>query len=556
MNHHDDPDVFDLFDDPQPQQIHAPVPRPAKRRRVRRGSDGGRLALAGVGLSVALMGALGASFIGLGTVVPWLDLDRDDDAPIVSADEPQEPLRTVVDPGASPAERAIDAVIATKLPLSGWDASKVSTSVAATSLGFGCDPKDGLAPAAARSKSFSRPDGSASVAISVRAYPAGGGAVALDGVRAAAASCRDAYLDHVPSAVGHLGTEVAQVSSGRVSALMWRRGDVLISASVSSHGRAASTGAHAEAFTLLDKTLDQSLADVCVNQSAGAAEAGRSPYLSRAGYKGHFATEKVERIDDGTPPAEDRTKKPVVAIPAESLDVPAVGDLPAAPVPAPTIGPDTLPSPEPLPVVPESPEQPALKQNVNYKIEDLDGPGCGWAFTAQEVPAFDFDAENTARERAVARAEKRLDKRWKAWQRAKMRFYRAYDRYRSSVRAYRSYVRQVSKARDAWAVIETARANYRAALASYEAAVVERDEWLADRAVARAQFRAERAACKARPAPAPEPTPTPTTNPRPTPTPEPEMVCPPVRPDILDAEPPTAPASPIPAPEAQLPSTP
>src|SRR5690606_10390856 len=151
-------------------------------------------------------------------------------------------------------------------------------------------------------------------------------------------------------------------------------------------------GTHIDSLSVLDKTLDAALAGVCVDQGATAGDAARSPYLNRSDYAGHFETETVERPASDVLPAEERGKAPVVESPAPVLDVPLVTDLPSVPAPAPTQGPTRIPTPAPVPSLPDAPAKPVLKTDVDYNVEDVEGPGCGWAFTAQVAPVFDHDA--------------------------------------------------------------------------------------------------------------------------------------------------------------------
>lgn len=581
-------DVFDPFPTrtpapPAPAQVHAtPIAtptartenaparaaRPAQPRPVRKPKKvTGRFAVATTLMSLVLVTVLAVSFLGMTSGLPWLDDSGTD--PIAAVDTPQPSIAAISDPGASPAETALGQVISTGLPaLATWDISEVSTSVAAASFGFGCDPRDGLAPVAARSKSFARPDGTATVSVSVRAYPAGGGAVALDGMAAAATDCADAYLDYVPSTVDDLGVDREQIASDRVAALVWRRGDVLVSASVTANRRAGDPGAYADSFALLDEALAGALTDVCLDPAAGAEEAARSPYLDRSTYAGRFATETVERPDSKVKSAEKRSKFPVVPDPAPQVKVPTITDLPVVPSPAPTQGPNRLPAPAPSPTLPTAPAEPTLTAEVSYGVEDPEGPGCGWAFTAQTAPVFDSAAAQADYDKAVAKAQARLDADWRTWQKAKIGYYKAYDSYLKTARTYRAYARQVEEARTAWAAIETARANYYAAVAAWQVTVDVRDAFLADLAAAKTEYAADKAACKAAPTtpatstatptptspttPGQTPTPTPTVDPTPE---DPDLVCPPVRPTILDEPTPSVAPSPTPPAEAQLPGS-
>lgn len=548
-------DVFDPFarrtppPGPLPPQIRPDVTPTSKRsgdgkRRGKKSKAG--LVAAAAGAAAVLVAGLTAMTVMV-SGLPWLSDDDQHAASDIDPVVPEVPVVTASGPVL--AERVLDQVAATELPnLSSWEVSPVSETIAATSFGFGCDPQTGFAPVVSRSRSYT--DASDSVALAVDAYPAGGGAVALEEMRAAAGACTDAYIDPVPTPVADLGVEVERISSDRVSALVWRRGDVVVTASVTRDGRSGDPGAHSHDFEVLDDTLAQALAPVCVNEASTVKDATRSPYLDRGSFKGLMETEDVS-----TPPveelsAEDRTKFPVADIPAPTLDVPEVGDLPVAPVPAPTVGPKRLPAPAASPRPPTAPDEPQGSTTIRFPARDDDGPGCGWAFTAQEVPQFDEVAASVERDAAFTAAQEDLVEQWRTWQKAKMRYYRAHDTYTGEVKTYRAYARQVRKAREAWAVVEAARDTYYDALTVYEAAVEVRDTFLAERAAAKQAYEANRAACAARPKPSP------TASPKPRPKAEPEPVCPAVRPEILDEPVPNAPVSPTPQPQAQLPAAP
>lgn len=505
----------------------APLPARPAVERFRK-----RMLLGSAGLAVGTVAVAAATFLGLQAIFPWLALhpDADDNPPI--PDAPTATARLVSGGDVTPAERVVNEVLGTDLPsFEGWKATDEISTISSPSLGFGCDPKDGLAPVTAASKTVS--NDSTTVTISVRAYPAAGGALAVDGIEEAAHICDAAWVETPTLAPG---IDVTQVRSRHVSTLVWRRGDVLVLVSTNN----GSPSTYSDAVNRLDDTLESALVGSCVDPNAGVEQAPRSPYLNRSRYEGHFRAETVARPPVvGKRTAEDRSTAPVVDIPAPAVTQPVAGDRPPAPYPAPLTGPTTLPD-EVLPaVMPEAPVAPAKSARVARAVPDAAGPGCGWAFTGQVAPAFDSDKAEAAYARAAAKTERRLLRAWRTWQHEKVAYYSAYAAYLEHADVYNTYVLSLAKVRDAWAVIETARSEYYAALAVWQESVTARKEWKIDRAEAKALYEQTIADCAEA-----------ELDPEYDPTLWPE--CPAERPAILDETAPDVPEKPEPSPEAQL----
>lgn len=530
--------------------------------------------------------AAAAVFTALAMLFPWLNPLTGDDADPTGASDtvPAAQARTVGTGGPTPAEGVVEGLINADLPGFGtWDTQRRNASITAPSLGFGCDPKDGLSPTVARSRTYSDETGRETVSVSARAYPAGGGAVALDGITQATDRCEDAWTS-TPGV--DVGIEAVHVESRRVAALVWRRGDVLVTAAVTTAGRAGSPSAHTDALRHLDEVLTEQLRTTCANPDAPAEAAARSPYLNRRNYAGHHKGEKIHRPASSRLPAEETAAAPIVAIPAPAVEQPYAPERPTPPNPLPTAGPTALPT-EVLPATqPDAPTKPRLVAEVKRAIADTVGPGCGWAFTGQQAPNFDAEHADAVFDENVAQAQVRLDRKWNRWQDAKIAYWRAYEQYQTRAAAYLDYLAALEQVAVAWQVIEDARADYYTALADYEQARETLKQWRKDRRKARAEYQAALAECRdlaANPpttnptgnptgSPTSDPTTSPTTGPNPSPTTGPNPAtpnqpvqptqpaapeapqCPPERPDILDEAPPTVPSSPVPAPEAQLPT--
>lgn len=544
-------------------------------------STNGKVTTAMTVLTITLIAALAGSFAIVQSLFPWMTIFNRPDPVAHHAHTAQ--VLDVTSGGPTVAEQALTRALGVAVPelRAGWQEVRPTGGVPGVSFGFGCDPADGLAPVVAQSRSWVQTGASptytatgtatGTLDVSARAYPAGGGAVAFEDMTQAVLGCSSASLS---TSTSNLGVEVVQVSTTKTTSLVWRRGDVLMVATITSHGQPTSADPVVPALTRLDRSLDAALATTCPDQRAGVEEARRSPYVNRKAFYGNYRVEQVQRQDTGEMTAEARTTDPVVPIPGKHFDAPDESVLPTPPVPALTSGPTSLPVPVPSPTEPKAPAATAKDSvSLKHKIADPTGPGCGWAFTGQSAPTFDATTADAAFAQEAATAQAAMAQAWSRWQDAKVAYYAAYAKYATKATAYQTYAAQVEQVRAAWAVVDQARAQYHAALQTYTKAVAALAQWKADRAQARAAYKAAVALCRTQVPPGPtQPTPTspsgtptspvdptvpvtptvPTATASSTPT-VPPMVCPAPRPKILDATAPTVPASPVPDPAAQLP---
>ncbi|KQP62858.1 hypothetical protein [Nocardioides sp. Leaf285] len=528
-----------------------------------------------------LVGALAAAtalFVFVASVVPWISLGGDEQAATVAAGPGPVAPRLVSGERAVPAEQVVQALMDVDLPaFAGFD-ERTSSTLSSPSLAFGCDPKNGLAPVVASSRAFVTAEPEAlAVTFTARAYSAGGGASAVAALSAAALACEGAA---VSAASVPVGVDAVDIDSSRTATLTWRRGDVVMTVAVEESGTPGDPGEYASAITTLDQVLAEALATTCFDPDAPVEAARRSPYLDRDAYRGLFTEVPVRARTPRARSAEATYLGAVVPLDSAPVALPAVGDLPSAPLPAPTRAPAFLPAPIPQPVAPVAPVAPTLVADVGRQVQDPSGPGCGWAFTGQSAPTFDQQRADTAFNASVAQTTQTLNRRWAAWQRSKTVFYAAWADYLDLVGPWVRYVEQVAEVRAAWAVVEQARSRYYAAYADWETAVAARVAFLDERDTARMTYRAEREACRTEPhEPVDPPTPDPPQDPSVDPSsptdpaeqppapdepdtesgpsgptaPQPTLLCPPTRPGILDEQPPAVPARPTPEPAAQLP---
>jgi hypothetical protein len=512
------------------------------------------------------------ALLALQMAFPWMHFIGPEPHSEASPTPKTVPVRVVSDGVASPAEMVVDAVMTTDLSaFKNWDAEPASKTPTTTSLGFGCDPKDGLAPVVSRSRGFAARNGSAAVVISARAYPAGSGSLVLDGIRQAAISCSGASV--VPTSV-ETGVEAVQIASTRLTAILWRQGDVVVSLTSERYSRAGSISAYDSAISSLDKALTTALQGRCTDTDADLDTYRRSPFIARGTYRGYFKSEEVAVPTPGPGylVAEEREGVVPVSDPPPIIEAPTEVDRPERPNPAPLSDPKNLPRELDFPVAPERPKQPASTTKVARATADTTGPGCGWSFTGQAIPVFDEVMADSRFAKDAAAAQAVMLTKWERWQDAKVAYYAAYADYTSAVTAYRDYATEVAKVKAAWKVINAARQEYYDAYNMWREQADAYDSWTKTHSQAVVDYKAAQDACdayEAEPSQSPSPTPAPTHTPpsgvlgpssSPTPTPsataapvtEPAPDCPPKRPTILDENAPEVDAEPTPAPEAQL----
>lgn len=523
-------------------------------------SQSGKISAAMFALVMALVATLVAFFLLIQSFFPWMTVFNPSAGAAPAKVKDVTRPTNVTNGGPTPAEVALKAVMGSDIAAvrdGGWVPRPAAKGVPGVSFGFACDPTDGLAPVVAEGRSWTRDD--STLTVSARAYPAGGGAVALQGLTEAVARC-SAAAAYTSSG---LGVETVQVNSRTTNAVVWRRGDVLMVGSTTNGSQPGSVTSVLDVLQGFDSALVKSLTGVCADQSSTVEAALRSPYVERKKFFGNSENVKINRNRKAGLPRAERTKPGIaVAVPAPRIPLPYVADLPSPPVPAVTKGPTGLPAAKPFPVEPTAPVNGVQNsKEVQRKIEDPVGPGCGWAFTGQVPPNFDSDTASRDFNVSVAKANKAMTRSWNRWQRARGAYFEAYARYSRQAEAYKGYAAEVERVRAAWQTVETARANYYVALNSYNAAVQARADFKAEKQAAADDYAQKKAEC-AKPKPKPKPvkpsaSPTPgapssSASPSPSPSPTPTLQCPPSRPAILDQAPPAVPESPVPAPEAQL----
>ncbi|QWC84546.1 hypothetical protein KLP28_13360 [Nocardioidaceae bacterium] len=467
--------------------------------------------------------------------------------------------------GSTPAEEVVRQAAAftpRALARKPWRETSSSTGVSDIGLAFGCSPPDKPTAMVGRSRSWVASTGplptdvAGTVSVSVRAYGAGGGGLALAQLSGAVSSCASTYETSAPE----VGVESFGFASSDLSTLVWRRGDVLVSMAFQQSGGPGSLDAVTPWANAYDKRLRALLATTCAAQRAPVNASVRSPHLEPGRYEGRrdFHVVRLD-VPAGWETAEEMTTAPTIPIPGPDLGLP---EQPYRPYPpAAPIFPASLPSEVVRPALPTAPEPAPEQAKAGEPVPDPVGPGCGWDFTGQAAPRFDAErAERIYLERR-AEVQRSLRQQWRTWQEEQADYWEAYDAYESQAPAYLAYVEDASAVAAAWAEIQAERDAYASALAAREAAIEARKQFFIDQRRAQRRYDAAVVECRQQPpAPAPSPDqpggngngqgngggnngpsrgnqqPTQPTGP----------TCPPERPSILDEDPPTIPPEPTP----------
>jgi hypothetical protein len=517
------------------------------------------LTLAAIALPVVTVGAVVALGVGLGPH------SADGGAASASASP-----RATADLTARPAQVVVDSLLSAAPP--GWTPYGAVVRSASDPLVEGCDA---TVPAGTTTATRRFDVAGRGIAVTVTAYSAGAGPVAVRDRVAALASCPDVTAG-ASSTLAGVDAYVAYRTSSTlpaVSVLGWRRGDVVVA--VYAPGR--NPVGLADRARVLDGRLLVALQGRCAEVASALADAARSPYVEGVEFTGRLVPVPV--AVDPLPTAVDASPLPT-RVPVAVDPVPTAVDTSPLPtlVPAPTISfpvrpldpvwPTDLPSPVAVPSLPADPGPEPTATAIPSRAPDPVGPGCGWAFTGVTAPEFSSADEAARVESLVSGAREQLVAGQEEW-RLRMEAYRgeaaAYD---EQLAAFLQYAEQVRVVAAAWDLITAGRDAYAQDLAAYEAAVSAAQQFTVDQENARLAYEAAVHACSAAdptdvasptdsPTPTgtdlPTPTPSPTTPPSATPT---TAGCPPDVPPILFEQPPVLPPSPTPPPDPTPPTTP
>lgn len=500
------------------------------RRTSRRAALG--LAAAAAILATATVAVVVASGVGLGPRTA------------AEAQQATATAKQTADTAERPAQAVVESTLAE--PPAGWTPRGPVVLGASEPIAEGCDTPGpaGVSDATRRFQVAGR-----SVSVTVTAYGAGVGPIAVRDRIAALGSCPDVTAGTSSTFAG-VDAFVAWRSSSTLPPLAllgWRRGDVVVV--VRTPGR--DPGSLARLAQVLDTSLLARLAGRCAEIGSTLADASRSPYVQGVTFTGRLVPVPV--TVDPLPTPEGESPLPTLQ-PAPSISFPV---RPTDPV-----WPTELPSPVGSPVLPSDPGPEPTATEVPSRAPDPTGPGCGWAFTGMPVPGFS-QAEEAARvEGLVAQAREQLLAGQDQWRQSVETYRGAAVQYDEQLAAFLQYAEQVRVVAEAWDAITAARDDYAAQLAAYDAALAAVAQFQSDQAAARAAYDEAVRVCdagaptlppvptdSATPTDSLSPTPSDSLSPTPTPTPTPTLTgCPPEVPPILYEQPPVVPPSPTPPP--------
>jgi hypothetical protein len=509
---------------------------------------GGVLAALAAGLLALTLGAL---------VLAGVDLRARGQTAEAAEPTPAPSISTVA-LVSTPAQEAVQQTV--QGPIPGWVPASGVTWSSGTPFDEVCERPEGLDATVSASRVYSA-DGR-QVILTVAAYGAGQGPVALAGWSEALAACDGPVGRTVSTGPGtDAVTAWIRPTSGRSGAavLFWRRGDVVASVALAG----SDPNGLAERAAAADPVLLAALNGRCADLASGLADAARSPWVDRGAFTGLTVPVPV-----AVPPVADPTPPPEIApVPAgwSPAPLPSVS-FPTRP--AEPVWPQDLPVPVGSPAAPASPTPAPVSTVVPSRAEDPTGPGCGWAFTGMLAPPYDAALEAELARQRVEQAEGLLLAAQAQWQESLIGYWALVPAYEEQAALFTAYAAEVAEVAAAWDLISAQRAAYDDAVVAYNDAVVARDAFLAEQAAARAAYEAALAVCGATsPPPTPTPTPDPTStdpvDPTATPTPTPSTTatatspngCPPPVPAILLQAPPPLPPLPTPPPDPR-PTTP
>ena len=236
------------------------------------------------GVLVALTGVLVAVLTVVGITLMGVPLLPRPVAAAASPSPSPSPSADTVAVLGSPAQTVISTVLGPAAP-PGWTPAGALAWTGGTPFDAACGrPTVDAALSGARVYDL----GGAQVVLTVSAYPAGAGAVAMVSWAARLTQCTSVSARVVPAAGPSTDAFVATLPPGStpggsgVSTLFWRHGDVVAVVATSS---STSTGLPALAAAV-DPRLVKALAGVCADPASTVADAARSPWVSREQFTG------------------------------------------------------------------------------------------------------------------------------------------------------------------------------------------------------------------------------------------------------------------------------
>lgn len=189
------------------------------------------------------------------------------------------------------------------------------------------------------------------------------------------------------------------------------------------------------------KMNDTLIENGCTSIAEPTKDAYRNPYYNEKEYTGLIETQKVSTdVDVSNLPSP--IFQGILSSPASSVKEPE------SPLPE---GFPTLPSEKvekPSSVTPVEDIDPT--QNASFQVEDVVGPGCGWAFSGMKTPEYDKTKLKNDKSNAVLEAKNNADKTATDYVGRKIDFGVMSLMYMAQVDRWNSYVDSVNKVYEKW----------------------------------------------------------------------------------------------------------
>lgn len=231
----------------------------------------------------------------------------------------------------------------------------------------------------------------------------------------------------------------------------------------------------------------------CASLASSPADATRSPFYNPGAYTGLTHTDEVATgVDVSNLPS----------IPQSSVSMVDIADRtvtqPEAPLPSgfPVV-PTAVSQPTSVPVPVSTQSSSAFTQHAVYRVADVTGPGCGWAWSGQGSPVVDQAALDTARTEALRKARVAADAAATSYVQGVLSYARAAVVVSPAIDAWNTYANKVNQVHSSWQWLD----NQRDALyPSWTSYVEAHNAWLTfptRQQQAQQQYQTEVAACTA-----------------------------------------------------------
>lgn len=350
--------------------------------------------------------------------------------------------------------------------------------------------------------------------VIVQAFGAGQANKALSdfqrGVSACANNDGNAYITTtqtlVPDATGF--SFVSRTGNKITYASVWSQGDVMVSVYSPSALAARSL---LESYS--PKVNKELVATQCLSLATSQADPQRSPFYNPGSYVGWekgrkvtlsasaagvglgFRTINQEHTGQGRLVGE----LPGATQPSDGTPTPAsppmIPSKPLAPLPEGMS--DSLPPQvsEPAPFSLSKPEAAPMKATIKERVEDLHGPGCGWAWSGQLPPNFDASSEKERADTEEKKTKETLRNQYIAYLSDYSAWHNKFITYTIAVSQWNDYVSQASIIAQEWDALNSIRNDYRAALDKYWEDFNNRETFIEDQKKAHEKYQDDTKAC-------------------------------------------------------------